>query len=234
MGSTVSRASLGIDYKLLRRIPYLILLVKYGINDKDYTAINLTRLANDIGTTPQNVFKIINRLAEEGLIIKSTISGQLAIKFTQRASEALQFVIDTIRHYLDERLVIRLVGYIVSGLGEGSFYMSLDGYVKQFIEKLGFKPYPGTLNVRLKPEYVKYRLYLDALPGIYIEGFSNGVRTYGGVKCFRATIQGLPGAVLLIERTHHGPDTIEVISPYKLRDRLSLRDGDEIEVLVTL
>ncbi len=39
---------------------------------------------------------------------------------------------------------------------------------------------------------------------------------------------------MLIERTHHGPDTIEVISPYKLRDRLSLRDGDEIEVLVTL
>lgn len=86
----------------------------------------------------------------------------------------------------------------------------------------------------MKPEYVKYRLYLDALPGIYIEGFSNGVRTYGGVKCFRAMIQGLPGAVLLIERTHHGPDTIEVISPYKLRDKLGLKDGDEIEVLVTL
>ncbi|WP_243678196.1 CTP-dependent riboflavin kinase [Vulcanisaeta distributa] len=231
----MSRASLGIDYKLLRRIPYLILLVKYGINDKDYVTINLTRLANDIGTTPQNVFKIINRLAEEGgLIIKSAVSGQLAIKFTQRASEALQFVIDTIRHYLDERLVIRLVGNVVSGLGEGGFYMSLDGYVKQFVEKLGFKPYPGTLNIRLKPEYVKYRLYLDALPGIYIEGFSNGVRTYGGVKCFRAMIQGLPGAVLLIERTHHGPDTIEVISPYKLRDKLGLKDGDEIEVLVTL
>ena len=225
---------MGIDYKLLRRIPYLILLIKYGVNDRDYVAINLTRLANDIGTTPQNIFKIINRLAEDGLVIKSTVNGQLVIKFTQRASEALQFVIDTIRHYLDERLVVRLVGNVVSGLGEGSFYMSLDGYVKQFVEKLGFKPYPGTLNIRLKPEYIKYRLYLDALPGIYIEGFSNGVRTYGGVKCFRATIRGLPGAVLVIERTHHGPDTIEVISPYKLRDALGLRDGDEVEVLVTL
>ena len=234
MENSVSRASLGIDYKLLRRIPYLILLVKYGINDRDYVTINLTRLANDIGTTPQNVFKIINRLAEDDLIIKSTIDGQLAVKFSQRASEALRFVIDTIRHYLDERLVIRLVGNVVSGLGEGGFYMSLDGYVKQFIEKLGFKPYPGTLNIRLKPEYIRYRLYLDALPGIYIEGFSNGVRTYGSVKCFKASIQGLPGAILLIERTHHGPDTIEIISPYRLRYELGLKDGDEVEVLVNL
>nr|WP_083805463.1 DUF120 domain-containing protein [Vulcanisaeta moutnovskia] len=234
MENSVSRTSLGIDYKLLRRIPYLILLVKYGINDRDYVAINLTRLANDVGTTPQNVFKIINRLAEDDLIIKSTINGQLAIKFSQRASEALRFVIDTIRHYLDERLVIRLVGNVVSGLGEGSFYMSLDGYVKQFIEKLGFKPYPGTLNIRLKPEYIKYRLYLDALPGIYIEGFSNGVRTYGSVKCFKASIHGLPGAILLIERTHHGLDTIEIISPYRLRYELGLKDGDEVEVLVNL
>ena len=234
MENTVSRTSLGIDYKLLRRIPYLILLVKYGINDRDYTAINLTRLANDIGTTPQNVFKIINRLTDEGLIVKSTVNGQLTIKFTQRASEALRFVIDTIRQYLDERLVIRLVGNVISGLGEGSFYMSLDGYVKQFIEKLGFKPYPGTLNIKLKPEYVKYKLYLDVLPGIYIEGFSNGMRTYGGVKCFKASIHGLPGAVLVIERTHHGFDTIEVISPYRLRDELSLKDGDEVEVLVNL
>ncbi len=38
----------------------------------------------------------------------------------------------------------------------------------------------------------------------------------------------------MIERTHHGPDVIEVISPYKLRDRLGLKDGDDIEVLVTL
>ncbi len=234
MENTVSRASLGIDYKLLRRIPYLILLVKYGINDRDYAAINLTRLANDIGTTPQNVFKIINRLTDEGLIVKSTVNGQLTIKFTQRASEALRFVIDTIRQYLDERLVIRLVGNVISGLGEGSFYMSLDGYVKQFIEKLGFKPYPGTLNIKLKPEYVKYKLYLDALPGTYIEGFSNGMRTYGGVKCFKASVHGLPGAVLVIERTHHGFDTIEVISPYRLRDELSLKDGDEVEVLVNL
>ena len=228
------RALLGLDYKTLRRIPYLILLVKYGINEKEFSPISLTRMANDIGTTPQNVFKIIGRLVDDEFIQKSTVNGQLMIKFTPKASEALRFVIDTIRYYLDEKLVVRLVGTVTSGLGEGGFYMSLEGYAKQFIEKLGFKPYPGTLNVRLRPEYVKYRLYLDALPGIYIEGFSNGLRTYGGVKCFKASVHGLPAAVLIIERTHHGPDTIEVISPYKLRDALNIKDGDEVEILVNL
>ncbi|MFB6470782.1 MAG: DUF120 domain-containing protein [Vulcanisaeta sp. AZ3] len=225
---------LGLNYKMLRRVPYLILLIKYGVNEGEFTPLSLTRMANDVGTTPQNVFKIISRLVGDGLVEKTTVNGQLMIKFTPKASEALRFVIDTIRQYLNEKLVIRLVGTVTSGLGEGSFYMSLEGYVKQFTEKLGFKPYPGTLNVKLKPEYIRYKLYLDALPGIYIEGFSNGARTYGGVKCLKASVGGLPAAVLVIERTHHGPDTIEVISPYKLRDKLNLKDGDEIEILINL
>jgi riboflavin kinase len=229
-----SRTLLGLDYKSLRRVPYLILLIRYGVNEGEFTPINLSRMASDIGTTPQNVFKIINKLVSEGFIQKTTVNGQLMIKFTPKASEALHFVIDTIRGYLDEKLVVRLVGTVTSGLGEGSFYMSLEGYVKQFIEKLGFKPYPGTLNIKLRPEYIKYRLYLDVLPGIRIEGFSNGSRTYGSVKCFRASIRGLPAAILIIERTHHGPDVVEVISPYKLRDVLNLRDGDEVEVLVNI
>ncbi|WP_143701321.1 DUF120 domain-containing protein [Vulcanisaeta thermophila] len=223
-----------VNYKLLRRIPYLIILIRYGVNENELKPINLSKIANDLGTTPQNIFKMINRLVKDELIMKNTTNGQLLVKFTPKASEILRFVIDTIRHYLDEKLTIRLVGRVTSGLGEGSFYMSLEGYVKQFIEKLGFKPYPGTLNVALKPEYIKYRLYLDLLPGIYIQGFSNGSRTYGGVKCFRATINGLPGAVLVIERTHHSPNIIEVISQYKLRDALNLKDGDEVEILVSV
>lgn len=223
-----------MNYKLLRRIPYLIILIRYGINENELKPINLSRIANDLGTTPQNVFKMINRLVNDELLIKTTTDGQLFVKFTPKASELLRFVIDTVRHYLDEKLIVRLVGTVVSGLGEGGFYMSLEGYVKQFIEKLGFKPYPGTLNIALKPEYVKYRLYLDMLPGIYIQGFSNGSRTYGSVKCFKATVNGVPSAVLLIERTHHGPNIIEVISQYKLRDVLGLKDGDEVEILVNV
>jgi len=40
--------------------------------------------------------------------------------------------------------------------------------------------------------------------------------------------------VLLVERTSHGPEVIEVIAPVKLRDRLNLRDGDEVTINILL
>jgi riboflavin kinase len=42
-----------------------------------------------------------------------------------------------------------LRGRVVSGLGEGQHYISRQGYLKQFREKLGFEPFPGTLNIKL-------------------------------------------------------------------------------------
>ena len=41
-------------------------------------------------------------------------------------------------------------GRIVSGIGEGRYYTEQKGYVSQFKEKLGFTPYPGTLNVEIE------------------------------------------------------------------------------------
>lgn len=60
--------------------------------------------------------------------------------------------------------------------------------------------------------------------------------TYGSVKCFKAIIENevgtAEGAVLLIEKTRHGPEILEVISPVNLRERLILDDGDEVYVKV--
>ena len=42
-----------------------------------------------------------------------------------------------------------LNGTVVSGIGEGKYYMSLGPYKEQFNTHLGFEPYPGTLNIRL-------------------------------------------------------------------------------------
>ena len=41
-------------------------------------------------------------------------------------------------------------GTVFSGIGHGSFYVSI--YAKQFRIALGINPYPGTLNVRLEDE----------------------------------------------------------------------------------
>ena len=42
-----------------------------------------------------------------------------------------------------------VTGVLFSGLGEGAYYIMIKGYRKQFQSKLGFDPFPGTLNLRL-------------------------------------------------------------------------------------
>jgi len=155
------------------------------------------------------------------------------IKLSQRGRDVLSAVLRDLMIYFNIAS-IRLAGIVVSGLGEGAFYVSLEGYRRAIENALGFTPYPGTLNIRLDPQSLMYRRYLDSLPGILIPGFSNGVRTYGAVKAFRASIRGVKGAVVMPERTHHPTDVIEVVAPVKLRDVLGLKDGDRIEVEIYL
>ena len=40
-------------------------------------------------------------------------------------------------------------GKIASGLGQGQYFISREGYSRQFLQHLGFVPFPGTLNVLL-------------------------------------------------------------------------------------
>ena len=44
---------------------------------------------------------------------------------------------------LEKHEILSLKGKIVTGLGEGAYYMSLDGYKSQFASILGFIPFPG-------------------------------------------------------------------------------------------
>ncbi|MDG7016416.1 MAG: CTP-dependent riboflavin kinase [Nitrososphaerota archaeon] len=126
-------------------------------------------------------------------------------------------------------------GRLFTGLGEGAYYMSLEGYKKQFLMLLGFTPFPGTLNISVDPSDVPLRKQLDVLPGLEVRGFKDGKRTYGPVKCFRAMVAGkYRSGALVIERTHHGDSVLEVVSPVNLRKALGLAEGDRVSVAVLM
>lgn len=116
-------------------------------------------------------------------------------------------------------------GTVVSGLGRGRFFISLEGYSRQFAEKLGFIPFPGTLNIRLDEPFPEGR-------PVVIEGFSEGGRTFGGCRCYRIKLNGIDAAVIRPERSRYPEDLIEVIAQVNLREALGLRDGDAVEVAV--
>jgi riboflavin kinase, archaea type len=125
------------------------------------------------------------------------------------------------------------VGKVFQGLGEGAYYVGLEGYKTQFAKALGFDPYPGTLNLKLEsPTQIELKKQLRGFDGLRIDGFESGGRTYGGARCYRATVgKGkLPAAVLVIDRTHYDDSVLEIISPHFLRGELGLKDGDKLEV----
>ncbi|MCK4434408.1 CTP-dependent riboflavin kinase [Candidatus Bathyarchaeota archaeon] len=129
---------------------------------------------------------------------------------------------------------VTLEGVVFTGLGEGAYYISKERYRKQFIEKLGFDPYPGTLNLKLTTDYdVKTRSELEAYPAVEIEGFRNENRTFGHVKCYPAIIENkVKGALISALRSHYGASVIEVIAPVFLRKQLKLKDGHKVNVEV--
>jgi riboflavin kinase len=127
---------------------------------------------------------------------------------------------------------VTLEGVVFTGLGEGAYYISKERYRKQFIEKLGFEPYPGTLNLKLTTDYdVKTRSELETYPGIEVEGFKNEDRTFGSVKCYPVIMENkVKGALILALRSHYDASVVEVIAPVFLRKHLKLKDGCKVKI----
>jgi len=215
----------------------LLVLAELGALTKGIET-STNRLAKALGMSQQTASRKLRELEKKSLIIRDVKPTGEIIKITDIGASVLMEYRDRLQKVLGkirkDTIIVR--GYVVKGLGEGRYYMSLRGYIVQVKEKLGFKPYPGTLNIKLKTvDDVLKKLELQKLPGILIKGFSNGVRTYGDVKAFKAEINGIkPLAVILPERTSHGIDILEIIAPFNIREKLKLNDGDEVTVIVYL
>ncbi|OPY50016.1 MAG: Riboflavin kinase [Methanosaeta sp. PtaU1.Bin112] len=116
-------------------------------------------------------------------------------------------------------------GKILSGLGQAQYFLTREGYSRQFAAKLGFVPFPGTLNVLLEEPFPT-----DGQE-IKIEGFTEEGRTFGMCRCYRIRLNGYQAAVVRPEKSRYPPELIEVIAPVQLRS-LGLKDGDIVEVVL--
>ena len=79
---------------------------------------------------------------------------------------------------------MEIKGKIISGMGKGTYFMSQEIYIIQFQEKLHFKPYVGTLNIKLE----KNRM--NTLINISQEKFGliRGKGDFGDVKFIKAVL----------------------------------------------
>lgn len=125
---------------------------------------------------------------------------------------------------------MKLEGVVFSGGGEGEKFLDLPWVRKQIKQKLGFSPYPGTLNVRLHEESQKKRKLLKKAASVKIcppEGYCAGL-------LIKASIGSFDCAIVIPEISGYPEEILEIIAPFSLREKLHLNEGNKVRVTVDL
>lgn len=202
--------------------------------------ITTTELGSIINRSQQSASKYLVELEKAGLVERTKAGQKFRILITDKGVDEVINLHETIKSSVEllDRSGLQLDGKVVSGMGEGAYYMSLNGYRSQFNEKLGYEPYAGTLNLKLlNQSSMRMRSVMDNYPSIFIRGFTDSSRSYGWVKCYPAILNDGAidrAAVIVLERTHYDNSMLEVIAPVCIKDSLRIKNGDLVKVLVTM
>ena len=199
----------------------------------DYVAVSSRELGDTLEMSQQSASKRILELLDQGLIVRDLGARKQRIKLTPAGIDALKKEYNEYRRIFELTDHITIHGSVKDGMGEGGYYIGQKGYVDQFVDKLGFKPYSGTLNVCVDKEDVGKLDVIRGTSGIYINGFTDEGRRFGAVIAYKAKIKNIDCAVVVPERSHY-VDVIEIICQYHLRRTLSIGTGDRVDVRVSL
>lgn len=123
---------------------------------------------------------------------------------------------------------MELKGEVKSGLGKGRYYMSKDVYQKVFDDKLSFKPFPGTLNLKVDEkarEQFEERKETLEIREVYEDG-----ERLSNVDVTPCKIEGVECGLLNLEFTDHPYSIAEVVAPIELREKFNLEDGDKVKL----
>ena len=203
----------------------------------NFVNITTSSLGREIGKSQQSASLHLKELELGGFIERIQSGRKQSIKITNKG-----FVELSTLHNLLSKLIskspnsLSIVGTITSGMGEGAYYMSMKGYTKQFKSKLGYIPYPGTLNVQLKEKKFSEAIsQLSNYEGVKINSFSDGKRTFGWVKCFKAKINNkIDCELILLERTHYDTTIVEFIAKTNIRKSLKVGNKSNVKIKISI
>ncbi|TAJ45374.1 DUF120 domain-containing protein [Methanofollis fontis] len=195
--------------------------------------ISSQTLADALNISPQTASRRLQALESALLIARSIHPDGQYVAITPKGEEELRREFsDYARIFSEEKGRFVLTGSVISGLGEGRYYVDHPHYRAQFHDKLGFYAYPGTLNIRLNGASVGVKRRLEGLNWITIDGFHADGRTFGGARCLPCRIGDSPCAIVQPGRSHYPDEIIEIISPDRLREKFDLKDSDTVTVEV--
>jgi len=127
----------------------------------------------------------------------------------------------------------RMTGIIFSDLGQASRFMALDWVQDLLNERLGYHPFPATLNVRPKAAadaraWQRVRSELAGTPLTAASKHHCGAKLYRVEISAAARASKVGGAVLLPEVKDYPEDKIEIVAPMRLKDHFQVHDGDQL------
>ena len=203
----------------------------------NFVPITTSSLGKSINKSQQSASKHLRELEEDGFIERIMNGRKFSVKITSKGYSEMVKLSSILKSSLNSfPSFVELKGTLVSGMGEGAYYMSLKGYTKQFKSKINYIPFPGTLNVKLhEKEYIEAAQQLRTLNGVTVKGFCDSKRTYGWVKCFKAKLNNsIDCELIILERTHHDDSIIELISKTNIRKTAKLQDGSKLTIRIPI
>lgn len=211
----------------------------------DSVSISSSDLGVSLGISQQTASRYLLNLEKGNLISRKISNEGQEIRLTSEGLDLLQGLYANLKEFFEGKKNFKnlvLEGEVITGIGEGAYY--IKEYENRIKETLGFKPFPGTLNVRLeKPQNIE-----NYATGV-IRGFEKGGRTFGNVKFLPVKIivnstakpsklrgqsprikdKSADGYLILPKRTHYR-DTVEIISESNLRAKMGIKNGDKIKI----
>jgi len=203
----------------------------------NFVPITTSYLGKSINKSQQSASKHLQELEEDGFIERIMNGRKFSVKITSKGYSEMVKLSSILKSSLNSfPSFVELKGTLVSGMGEGAYYMSLKGYTKQFKSKINYIPFPGTLNVKLhEKEYIEAAQQFRTLAGVTIKGFCDSKRTYGWVKCFKAKLNNsIDCELIILERTHHDDSIIELISKTNIRKTVKLLDNSKLTIRIPI
>lgn len=124
-----------------------------------------------------------------------------------------------------------ITGKIVSGSGQGAFFTQIDWVQLQCFEKLGFKPYPGTLNLEIGPDDLPLIASLEQKKGIAL---ISPDPKFCNAKAFAVRLKKMSAAIIMPEEKVriHADNIIEIIAALNIKETLNVKDGVLLSIVV--
>ena len=120
-------------------------------------------------------------------------------------------------------------GVVQSGAGKGAYFTRVDWVLEQCRRRLGYEPFPGTLNVRIVDRDAEC---LESFLEEWDVELVPDDPAFCSARVKRVVVNGVPAAVVVPEEDVriHDRRVIEIMAPCSLKKTLGLKDGDLVTV----